>query len=125
MPLFAWSNATHLSIKQAVLSYWSSTGSRISQSGDFSTDGGLSWIWYLVPVYVSFLLPKALLKHSSLEHSNHITASIPLGIKVFGGIGFSVGFTKSYAFLFSISRSVGSKSAGIWYPDRAFSKSIA
>ena len=82
-------------------------------------------MWYLVPVYVSFLLPKALLKHSSRGHSNQIIESIPLGIKVFGGIGFSVGFTNSWAFLLSISRSVGSKSAGSWYPERAFSKSIA
>jgi hypothetical protein len=37
---------------------------------------------------------------------------MPLGIKVFGGTGFSVGLTSSCAFLLSISRSVGSKSAG-------------
>ena len=88
-------------------------------------DGGLSYIWYIILVWLSILLPRALLKHSSLLASNQITASIPLGIKFLGGSGLGVGFTKRKASFFSISLYIGSKSAGIIYPDKAFSRSIA
>ena len=120
-----WSKATDLSTRQAVLSDSSSIGKINSHKGDFSIDGGLSYIWYTVLVSGSTLRPRALLRDSSLLQSNQITASIPLGIKVFGGLTFSDGLTNRFAYYYSVSRYVGCKSSGIWYPDNAFSSNTA
>ncbi len=96
-----------------MLSDSSSIGKINSHKGDFSIEGGLSWIWNTVFVSGSTRRPKALLKDSSLLQSNQITASIPLEIKVFGGFTFSDGLTNRFAYYYSVSRYVGDKSSGI------------
>lgn len=123
-PDLVWSKANHLSKRHAVLSAYSSIASIISHNGDYSTDGGSSSMWYLEPVPGSILLPRALRRHSFLSQLNQITASKPLGMRVFGGSGLGVGWTKRVASFVSDSLEVGSRSAGIEYPERAFSSNM-
>jgi hypothetical protein len=74
---------------------------------------------------LSYLRPIALRKHSSLEESNKITASIPLFINSIGGTILSEGFTSKDDSLISNSLTIGSHSFSGIYPLRAVSRSLA
>lgn len=101
------------------------TGINHSHNGAYVVGGGLSSMWNSVSFSMSILHPKALLQHSFLSVSSHMTWSRPDSKSFSWGLGFSDGVINFVACLSLSSHSFCSLSILGKYPDNLCSSSWA